>query len=503
MFHTYFFIRHLSSALNSRLRGWEFVECFSQNKDELVLALAREKEEFYIKCNFSPQVSLIEFPQEFKRAKRNSINLFPDILGSPVQAVHQIPYDRSFYFELENGLWLLFKLYGRRSNIIQVAQGEVAEVFRSALAKDLELTIDQLGRHINIEAPEADDIRQLSMLIGKELATQYPEDHQIVAVVRSLLNARTFYIHQAENGKPVLDLLQPSETFESTDPIATCQELYYRFIRDYLFLERKKSITGQLQRQVKKLEKVIDSYQLHLEKLKTRRSCEELANIVMANLHLYKPGMEAMELEDFYRNDVVTIQLKPGMKPQHYAENLYRKAKNEKIEHQKTRESLEVKEQELLSVYEEMEGLDKVSSFRELNQYIKKHNLGKQESKSDVILPYREVIFLGYQIWIGKNARSNDELTLKHARKDDLWLHARDVSGSHVVIRNGEKRKIPDPVLEGAAALAAYHSKRKSDTLCPVIYTPKKYVRKRKGDPPGAVVVDREQVIMVKPAATI
>ena len=107
--------------------------------------------------------------------------------------------------------------------------------------------------------------------------------------------------------------------------------------------------------------------------------------------------------------------------------------------------------------------------------------------------------FHGFKIWIGKNAQHNDTLTLKHTFKDDLWLHAKDVAGSHVVIKYQSGKPFPKEVIERAAQLAAYHSKRKTDTLCPVAYTSKKFVRKRKGDPAGAVVVEREDVILVEP----
>ncbi len=100
---------------------------------------------------------------------------------------------------------------------------------------------------------------------------------------------------------------------------------------------------------------------------------------------------------------------------------------------------------------------------------------------------------------VGKHAKANDELTLKVANKDDLWLHAKDVAGSHVVIRHQAGKNIPKTVLERAAQLAAWFSKRKTDSLCPVIYTPKKHVRKRKGTAPGAVVVEKEQILMVEP----
>jgi predicted ribosome quality control (RQC) complex YloA/Tae2 family protein len=106
----------------------------------------------------------------------------------------------------------------------------------------------------------------------------------------------------------------------------------------------------------------------------------------------------------------------------------------------------------------------------------------------------------GFRIWVGKNAAGNDELTLKYSFKEDLWLHVKDVAGSHVIIKYQAGKKFPKDVIERAAQLAAYNSKRKNETLCPVVVTPKKFVRKRKGDPPGAVIVEREEVIMVVPA---
>jgi predicted ribosome quality control (RQC) complex YloA/Tae2 family protein len=115
-------------------------------------------------------------------------------------------------------------------------------------------------------------------------------------------------------------------------------------------------------------------------------------------------------------------------------------------------------------------------------------------------VPYHEFEFRGYRILVGKNAQGNDELTSRYSYKEDLWLHAKDVSGSHVLIKHQSGKKIPKDVIEYAASLAAYNSKRKTESLCPVIVTPRKFVRKRKGDPPGAVIVEREDVIMVEPA---
>lgn len=500
MFHSYYFIRKLSKALEQKLIGWEFAVCFSQNKDELVLGLINGEEEFYIKCNFDPQVSLVDFPLDFKRAKKNSIDLFPEILGTKIQSIHQVDWDRSFYFELSSGARLLFKLHGRRSNILLLNGKEETTLFRHVLATDRQTNIHTLTRSISFEDPQGEDLRQLRMLLGKSIPNT-ATDVEVLQLTQQLLASNTFYLYKSANGKPEISLVNPEQfDAKSDDPIAICRELHLSFVRDFLFLNKRQSVGNLLRKRQSKLEKSLESYKLHLEKMNSRRSYEEVANIVMANLHQFNPEQEKIVLDDFYNNQSIEIKIKRGQKPQIYAENLYRKAKNQKIEFQKTKESIEVKEEELFTIMQELEALEEIDHFRALNQFIKEKKLDPAKGpQAETNLPYKEVIFMGFQIWIGKHSKANDELTLKHARKDDTWLHAKDVSGSHVVIKNAGNKAIPNPVLEKAAALAAHHSKRKSDSLCPVIYTPKKYVRKRKGDPPGAVVVEREQVIMVKP----
>ena len=90
-------------------------------------------------------------------------------------------------------------------------------------------------------------------------------------------------------------------------------------------------------------------------------------------------------------------------------------------------------------------------------------------------------------------------MTFNYAKKDDLWLHVRDAPGSHVVIRKQGVLPIPKRIIEKAAELAAYFSKRKTEKTAPVIYTEKKYVRKIKGSPPGQVAVMKEQVLLIHP----
>ncbi len=105
----------------------------------------------------------------------------------------------------------------------------------------------------------------------------------------------------------------------------------------------------------------------------------------------------------------------------------------------------------------------------------------------------------GLEIRVGRGARSNDELTFRHARPGDAWLHARDAAGAHVVLRWAGPGNPPARDLEEAAVLAALHSKARTSRLVPVDWTFRKHVRKPRGALPGSVVPDRVKTLLVQP----
>ncbi|MDE2776624.1 MAG: NFACT family protein [Chloroflexota bacterium] len=112
--------------------------------------------------------------------------------------------------------------------------------------------------------------------------------------------------------------------------------------------------------------------------------------------------------------------------------------------------------------------------------------------------PLRLVSRDGYVIWVGRNSRQNEQVTFKTAKAGDIWLHARDVPGAHVVIRN-DGRRISDTLITEAAAVAAWYSKRRSDVNVPVDYTRVKYVKAIKGAGPGMVSYRSESTLSVQP----
>ena len=113
--------------------------------------------------------------------------------------------------------------------------------------------------------------------------------------------------------------------------------------------------------------------------------------------------------------------------------------------------------------------------------------------------PLRVVSRDGYVIWVGRNSRQNEQLTFKTANAQDIWLHARDGPGAHVVIRN-DGRRISDALIAEAAAVAAWYSKQRSDANVPVVYTRVKYVKAIKGAGPGMATYRNESALNVQPS---
>jgi hypothetical protein len=125
-------------------------------------------------------------------------------------------------------------------------------------------------------------------------------------------------------------------------------------------------------------------------------------------------------------------------------------------------------------------------------------------AKTTVSLPYRRYrSSTGLEIRVGRGAAANDELTFRESSPNDVWLHARESAGAHVVLRWQKDGKPPARALEEAAVLAALHSKSRGAALVPVDWTRRKYVRRARGGAPGSVIVQRSQSVMVRPDAEL
>jgi hypothetical protein len=125
-------------------------------------------------------------------------------------------------------------------------------------------------------------------------------------------------------------------------------------------------------------------------------------------------------------------------------------------------------------------------------------------AKTTASLPYRRYrSSTGLEIRVGRGAAANDALTFRESSPNDVWLHARESAGAHVVLRWQKDGKPPARALEEAAVLAALHSKSRGAALVPVDWTRRKYVRRARGGAPGSVIVQRSRTVMVRPDAEL
>jgi predicted ribosome quality control (RQC) complex YloA/Tae2 family protein len=486
-------------------------QCFSQEKDELVLGFERQNgDDFYIKCSLGPQFSSLQFPESFHRAGRNSIDLFSDLLLAEVQEVEMYDNERAFGIHFLGNYVLIFKLFGNRANLILYRDGEYDSQFQKRLKKDDELVLSGISRSIDqsFEAfQSADgDYFPLFPTLGKEgqawLAAQgYESLHlkdrwALLQKMLEILEEGHFYVVKTPKGIGFTLLPTPDSLFETSDPIAALNQFYVLHYSVGEFTREKSQVKDGLERNLAKSQ----LYLQELEKQKVIRETnvpfEEIGNILMAFLHLIPEGESKVTLEDFYRNQPITIKLNSTLSPAANAENYYRKAKNFSKELAHWEENIARKKQEIAEIAEKLQALASVDTRKGLKPFLA-IALSKNTTEE---LPFKQFEVEGWVIWVGKNAKNNDLLTLKYAKKQDIWLHARDVSGSHVIVRNPQNKTVPAFVIEKAASLAAYFSKRQTESLCPVIVTSKKYVRKTKDLLPGMVIVDREEeVVLVKP----
>ncbi len=511
MHNNYYFLAQLSVQLKETLQGFTIVSCFSQNKDELIIECNNSHTSFFIKASLTSHFCCLSFPKIFNRARKNSIDLFSEVVMKKVLHVRQFENERCFSIQLEDSYALLFKMHGNRSNIILFKNDEAVSLFRNHQLTDKELTLSGLDRPIDWSKESFEqNIERLNHhyftfgkwawhwleeknFITKDLEAKWKEFNQ----VKSLLKQPGYYMIQFE-GNLIFSLLPFGEILKTFhDPIESINEFFHTWSVANTLNDEKVIIRKQLSDFIKSGKNYLKKTYDKLNELLKDNHYQLWGDLVMAHMHEMKTGMEVIQLNNFYNDSVVEIKLKRELNPQKNAEVFYRKAKNKQIEIDKLKESISHKEKEIKKWEASLQELDTTTDIKDLR---KKNNLALSEHKSkEKPLPYFEFECKGFRIWVGKNAESNDQLTLKYAYKEDLWLHAKDVPGSHVIIKHQSGKTFPRDVIERAAELAAYNSKRKTETLCPVAYTAKKYVRKRKGDPAGAVVVEREEVIMVEP----
>lgn len=260
-------------------------------------------------------------------------------------------------------------------------------------------------------------------------------------------------------------------------------------------------ISNELQKNRSKIHKL----ERTLKEAENAGEYQRLGELLTANLYAVKKGMSEIQVLNYYdeAGSMITIPLDPRKNPADNAQKYfsrYQKAKNAVIVVQeqiaKTNDEIYYFEA-LLQQLESASPRDIEEIREELAEegYMKtRHVKKKKKSEKPVIEEY--ISSDGTLIHAGKNNRQNDYLTNKVARRDDIWLHTKDIPGSHIVIQSAEPS---DETILEAAIIAAYYSKAKESSSVPVDYTKVRHVKKPSGAKPGFVIYDQQHTVYVTP----
>ena len=239
-----------------------------------------------------------------------------------------------------------------------------------------------------------------------------------------------------------------------------------------------------------------------------RERLRQLGDILTANIHRIQKGQTSVTVEDFYDENMAQIQvpLSPLLSPQQNAAKFYKDYTRMKNAEKELTRQIELGQQELQylqSVLEELNRADEDAALEEIRKELQeggylRPDTVKRKMKQAKLPPLRFQSTDDYPIYVGRNNHQNEELTFKSARKDDLWLHAQKVHGSHVIISCGGTTP-PDDTVTQAAQLAAYYAESAGGQNIPVDVTPVRQVKKTPGGKPGMVIYHTYRTVIVNP----
>lgn len=319
-----------------------------------------------------------------------------------------------------------------------------------------------------------------------------------------------FKLGWTQEGYTVLgwDIVEPAPD------ISTLLNRYYtNCLNQQEFTQLRHQLSQKLSSLLEKLRLKARTFQERLKQSDGAAQYKQQADLLMAYLQEWKPGMKAITIPDFNTSAPVSIALNPEKNAVQNAQALYKR-------HQKLKRARAAVEPLLAEVQAEIDYLEQVEAtlgtaeeYRVLEDlqtleeireeligqgYLEKAEQRPRNSTSD-LMPYRYQTPSGFELLIGRNNRQNDQLTFRIAGDYDLWFHTQEIPGSHGLLRL-EPGAVPDEAdLQFTADLTAYYSRAKQSEQVPVVYTEPRHVYKPKGAKPGMAIYKQERILWGRP----
>ena len=382
-----------------------------------------------------------------------------------------------------------------------------------------EVTRDQEGLEKLAEAHDGRDLLNLisgiAPVYAEELANAEDRAEFLMDTVKAAESGKVSPMAWFdENGSPKDYYFAPLGTMDGNferreyDTLSECLEDYF---------SRKVTANQTLQKANDTLRRVNEL--LSKKYLKKKRLSEDLleaensdkyrlyGELLTANLGKITQGMDKVDVLNYYNGETMTIPLDVKLSPSKNAQAMFKR-------YQKAKTAIKEKQVQLTENDAEIAYLESTAAFLEQASTVEEvENIKRELTDTGYMRPPRKAALRkkaaepkplefklesGLKVLVGRNNRENDKLTFKMSEKGDIWLHTKDIPGSHVLIKCGAAG-CTDEDLREAAGIAAFHSKAASSENVPVDYVPIRYVKKPQGAKPGMVIFTNNRTLYVDP----
>lgn len=553
------FTRAITHELSSLLKGGRINKIHQPYKNEIILAVRANGVNHKLLLSAHPSYARVQITNE-QYDNPNEPPMFCMLLrkhleGFIIEDIKQAGLDRMIIFEVKGRneigdisyKQLIVEIMGRHSNIIIVDKNRniildsikhisFAVNSHRAIMPGQEYIMPPQQEKLNpLEAGEEDVLRVVDFNAGKidkQLVANFAGVSPVLAkeitFKAGLVNRTTLpkafaaLMEEIKNHhyKPAVTYGSNKEAFYllplehlqgETKSFETLSQLLDRFYFGKAERDRVKQQGNDLERllanEKEKNEKKIKKLEATLEDAKKAEQFQLYGELLTANIFMAQKGMKEISVVNYYDENgaSINIPLDPRKTPSENAQKYFTKYQKAKNSVNIVKEQIQLAQDEvayfdsLLQQVETASPKDIEEIREELIEggYIrarqKKGNKNKQNLKP-VLEKYHSTD--GTEILVGKNNKQNDYLTNKVAARDEIWLHTKDIPGSHVVIRSKEPSE--DVILE-AAQIAAYFSKARNSSSVPVDFTRVRHVKKPAGAKPGFVIYEQQQTVYVTP----
>lgn len=303
--------------------------------------------------------------------------------------------------------------------------------------------------------------------------------------------------------------LPPVHPFSSPSPIwkshKEVEQAYAKLEQEWEFTRQKEALQKELKGQLKKLQHKEKELIKQLNACSRWEAIQHEGELLKANFSLLKKGLSSLSVDDWLTGQPAVLSLDHRKTPHDEMALRFRKAKKLHDGIDPLKRFLNRIQEDIKRVEQKSQQIDRLTTAQELGSYKRSSpdtssvSREMKPPKPSISVIYREYLSAsGVKIWVGKNAKANDRLTLQLANGRDWWLHATGCPGSHVVIRLGKDEEPDSETLKDAMQLALHYSKARSQGEAEVCYTQRKFVSKMGRGKPGQVQISKHQTAWIK-----